>query len=71
MQIELTETDALFVRHVLRMYAKTTEGMSSFDREEILDLSNKFNYHVCPNGKTGSIIETEYGKQCNNCKEFM
>ena len=43
MQIELTETNALFVRNVLRMYAKTTEGMSSFDREEILDLSNKFN----------------------------
>jgi hypothetical protein len=33
----------------------------------IADVSN----HVCPNGKTGSIIETEYGKQCNNCKEFM
>ncbi len=43
MTIELTETDALFVRYVLRMYAKTTEGMSSFDRDEILDLSSKFN----------------------------
>lgn len=42
MTIELTETDALFVRHVLRMYAKTTEGMSSFDRDTILDLSNNF-----------------------------
>ena len=42
MQIELTETNALFVRHVLRMYAKTTEGISSFDRDTILDLSNNF-----------------------------
>jgi hypothetical protein len=42
MKIELTETDALFVRHVLRMYAKQTEGMTSFDRETILDLSNQF-----------------------------
>lgn len=43
MTIELTETDALFVRHVLRMYAKTTEDITSFDKDEILDLSSKFN----------------------------
>ena len=41
MKIELTENDALFVRHVLRMYAKQTL-MTSFDRETILDLSNQF-----------------------------
>ncbi len=42
MKVELTETDAMVVEYVLRMYAKTTSGLENEDKEEIFDIANKF-----------------------------
>ena len=40
--IELTEGDALFVNHVLRMYAQQTVGLDSDDKAEIKKVAAKF-----------------------------
>ena len=40
--INLTESDCTFVHYVLRMYAKTTPNLDSWDREEIYKVANKF-----------------------------
>lgn len=40
--LKLTETDCIFVGHVLRMYANTTEGLDYEDREEIREVAAKF-----------------------------
>ena len=40
--IKLTEGDALFVNHVLRMYAKQTSGLDSEDIAEINIVADKF-----------------------------
>ena len=37
--IKLTENDCTFVYYVLRMYAKTTEGLDQEDKDEIYELS--------------------------------
>jgi hypothetical protein len=40
--IKLSEGDALFVNHVLRMYAKQTSGLDSEDIAEINIVADKF-----------------------------
>jgi len=40
--IELKETDAMFVKHVLKMYAKKTQGLDREDRDEIIEIANMF-----------------------------
>ena len=40
--LKLTENDCTFVHYVLRMYAKTTEGLDSEDKEEIYEVAAKF-----------------------------
>lgn len=40
--IELTESDCIFVHYVLRMYATQTEGLDSDDKQEIYEVANKF-----------------------------
>ena len=40
--IKLTEGDALFVNHVLHMYAQQTTGLDSDDKEEIREVAAKF-----------------------------
>ncbi len=40
--IELKETDAMFVKHVLKMYAKKTQGLDREDREGIIEIANMF-----------------------------
>jgi len=40
--IKLTENDCTFVHYVLRMYAKTTEGLDDEDKEEIYKVAHKF-----------------------------
>ncbi len=40
--IKLTEGDALFVNHVLRMYAQQTTGLDSEDKAEIKKVAAKF-----------------------------
>jgi hypothetical protein len=40
--IKLTEGDALFVHHVLRMYAQQTTGLDSEDKAEIKKVAAKF-----------------------------
>ena len=42
MNVQLTQTEKMFVNHVLKMYAKNTDGLDKEDREEILDIANKF-----------------------------
>ena len=37
--IELKETDAMFVKHVLKMYAKKTSGLDREDREGIIEIA--------------------------------
>ena len=40
--INLTQNDCTFVHYVLRMYAKTTEGLDYEDKQEIYEVANKF-----------------------------
>ena len=40
--IKLTENDCTFVYYVLRMYAKTTEGLDQEDKDEIYEVAAKF-----------------------------
>jgi len=40
--IKLTEGDAFFVNHVLRIYAHQTAGLDSEDKEEIKEVAAKF-----------------------------
>ena len=40
--IKLTETDCIFVGHVLRMYAQQTPGLDQEDKDEIYEVANKF-----------------------------
>ena len=40
--LKLTESDCIFVHYVLRMYAKTTEGLDYEDKQEIYEVANKF-----------------------------
>jgi len=40
--IKLTESDAIFVHYVLRMYAQQTPGLDNEDKEEIRDVAAKF-----------------------------
>jgi hypothetical protein len=40
--IKLTEGDALFVNHVLHMYAQRTTGLDSEDKAEIKKVAAKF-----------------------------
>lgn len=40
--IKLTESDAIFVHYVLRMYAQQTPGMDREDKAEIRELASKF-----------------------------
>jgi hypothetical protein len=40
--IKLTEGDALFVNHVLHMYAQQTTGLDSEDKAEIKKVAAKF-----------------------------
>ena len=40
--IELTESDCIFVHYVLRMYANQTEGLDSEDKSEIREVAAKF-----------------------------
>ena len=40
--IKLTEGDALFVNHVLRMYAQQTTGLDNEDKAEIKKVAAKF-----------------------------
>jgi hypothetical protein len=42
MNVQLTQTEKMFVNHVLKMYDKNTDGLDKEDREEILDIANKF-----------------------------
>ena len=41
-----------------------------YDKYVKLNLPGVSN-HVCPNGKEGLIRETDFGKQCSNCMEFI
>ena len=40
--IELTESDAIFVHYVLRMYAQQTPGLDNQDKSEIREVAAKF-----------------------------
>ena len=40
--IKLTESDAIFVHYVLRMYAQQTPGLDNEDKEEIYEVAAKF-----------------------------
>ena len=40
--IELTSSDSNFVSYTLRHYARTTEGLEQEDRDDILEIANKF-----------------------------
>ena len=40
--IKLTETDCIFVGHVLRMYAQQTPGLDQEDKDEIREVAAKF-----------------------------
>ncbi len=40
--IELKETDAMFVKHILKMYAKKTKGLNWEDRDGIIEIANMF-----------------------------
>ena len=41
-KITLSTTDRIFIKFVLRQYAKQTGGLDSEDRENILDIASKF-----------------------------
>lgn len=40
--IELTESDAIFVHYVLKMYAQQTPGLDNQDKSEIREVAAKF-----------------------------
>ena len=40
--IKLTESDAVFVHYVLRMYAQQTPGLDNQDKSEIREVAAKF-----------------------------
>jgi len=40
--IKLTESDAIFVHYVLRMYAQQTPGLDQQDKSEIREVAAKF-----------------------------
>jgi hypothetical protein len=40
--IELTESDCIFVHYVLRMYANQTAGLDNQDKSEIREVAAKF-----------------------------
>ena len=40
--IELTDSDCIFVRYVLRMYAQQAPGLDSEDKAEIKKVAAKF-----------------------------
>lgn len=40
--IKLTESDAIFVHYILRMYANQTEGLDRQDKQDIYEIATKF-----------------------------
>ena len=40
--IKLTESDRIFVHHVLLMYASKTSGLTSIDIKQIKEIASKF-----------------------------
>tara|TARA_A100001391_G_scaffold127695_1_gene87325 strand:+ start:810 stop:944 length:135 start_codon:yes stop_codon:yes gene_type:complete len=40
--IKLTEGECIFIHYMIRMYAKTTEGLNQDDKEEIYEVAAKF-----------------------------
>jgi len=40
--VRLTKSDSNFVSYTLRHYARTTEGLEQEDRDDILEIANKF-----------------------------
>ncbi len=45
-KVELTESDCIFVHHVLRMYASKTEGLDDEDKAGIREVAAKFYKHI-------------------------
>ena len=58
----------------IHLYVITKEMKGVFSIAEAVDSVHKgfaVLFHVCPDGFNGKIRDTDHGKQCSHCLEFM